>query len=69
MTELLSKISIVLSFYSNRLVDHLEKCNLFSDFQYGWVLGLGSFCSIADLLIVASNKIAKLLISLRLLDL
>ena len=38
----------------NRIVDHLEKCGLFSDFQYGF----RSSESTADLLIVVSNKIA-----------
>ena len=33
---------------NNRIVDHLEKCGLFSDFQYGF----RSFRSTADLLTV-----------------
>ena len=37
---------------NNRIVDHLEKCNLFSDFGY-------SFRSSADLLTVASDRIAR----------
>ena len=35
--------------------DHLEKCSLFTDFQYG----LRSSRSTADLLIVVSERIAK----------
>ena len=40
---------------NNRLVDHLDKCGLFSDFQYGF----GSSGSTADLLTVASDRIAR----------
>ena len=40
---------------NNRIVDHLEKCCLFSDFQYGF----RSFRSTADLLTVASERIAR----------
>ena len=40
---------------NNRIVDHLEKCGLFSDFQYGF----GSSQSTADLLAVVSDKIAR----------
>ena len=40
---------------NNRIVDHLQKCNLFSDFQYGFRSSL----STADLLTVASNRIAR----------
>ena len=40
---------------NNRIVDHLEKCGLFSDFQYGF----GSSRSTADLLTVVSDKIAR----------
>ena len=39
---------------SSRLVDYLEKCGLFSDFQYGF----RSSRSTADLLTVASDRIA-----------
>ena len=39
----------------NRIVDHLEKCDLFSDFQYGF----RSSRSTADLLTVASDRIAR----------
>ena len=39
----------------NRIVDHLEKCDLFSDFQYGF----SSSGSTADLLIVVSDRTAK----------
>ena len=38
----------------NRIVDHLEKCDLFSDFQYGF----RSSRSTADLLTVISDRIA-----------
>ena len=40
---------------NNRIVDHLEKCGLFSDFQYG----ISSFQSTADLLTVLSDRIAR----------
>ena len=34
---LLSVVSIVFEkLVNNRIVDHLEKCGLFSDFQYGF---------------------------------
>ena len=39
----------------NRIVDHLQKCNLFSDFQYGFRFSQ----STADLLTVASDRIAR----------
>ena len=39
---------------NNRIVDHLEKCGLFSDFQYGF----RSSRSTADLLPVVSDIIA-----------
>ena len=40
----------------NRILDHLDKCGLFSDFQYGF----RSFRSAADLLtVVASDRIAR----------
>ena len=40
---------------SNRIVDHLEKCGLFSDFQYGF----RSCQSTTDLLTVLSDRIAR----------
>ena len=40
---------------NNRLVDHLEKCGLYSDFQYGF----RSFQSTAELLAVVSDGIAR----------
>ena len=40
---------------SNRIVDHLEKCGRFSDFQYGF----RSSRSTADLLTVVSDRIAR----------
>ena len=40
---------------NNRIVDHLEKCGLFSDFQHGF----RSFRSTADLLTVVSDRIAR----------
>ena len=40
---------------NNSLFDHLEKCGLFSDFQYGF----RSSRSTADLLTVVSDRIAK----------
>ena len=39
---------------NNRIVDHLEKCGLFPDFQYGF----RSSVSTADLLTVVSDRIA-----------
>ena len=40
---------------NNRTVDHLEKCDFFSDFQYGF----RSSRSIKDLLTVVSDGIAR----------
>ena len=40
---------------NNRIVDHLEKCGLFSDFQYGF----RSSQSTTDLLTVVSDRIAR----------
>ena len=40
---------------NNRIVDQLEKCGLFSDFQYGFK----SSPSTADLLTVVSDNIAR----------
>ena len=40
---------------NNRIVDHLEKCGLFSDFQYGFRFSQ----STADLLRVLSDTIAR----------
>ena len=40
---------------NNRIVDHLEKCGLFSDFQYGF----RSCRSTAGLLTVVSDRIAR----------
>ena len=40
---------------NNRTVDHIEKCGLFSDFQYGF----SSSRSTAVLLTVASDRIAR----------
>ena len=40
---------------NNRLVDHLAKCGLFSDSQYGFT----SSQSTADLLTVVSDRIAR----------
>ena len=39
---------------NNRVVDHLEKCGLFSDFQYVF----RSFQSTTDLVVVVSDRIA-----------
>ena len=53
---LLSVVSKVFEkLVNNRIVDHLEKCGLFSDFQYGF----RSSRSTADLLTVVSDRIAK----------
>ena len=40
---------------NNRIVDHLEKCGLFSDFQYGF----RSSQLTAELLTVVSDRTAK----------
>ena len=40
---------------NNRIADHLEKCGLFSDFQYGFM----SSKSTADLLTVVSKRIPR----------
>ena len=54
--SLLSVISKVFEkLVNNRIVDHLEKCGLFSDFQYGF----RSSRSTADLLTVVSERIAR----------
>ena len=53
---LLSVISKVFEkLVNNRIVNHLEKCGLFSDFQYGFV----SSRSTADFLTVVSDRIAR----------
>ena len=54
--SLLSVVSKVFEkLVSNRTVDHLEKCGLFSDFQYGF----RSSGPTADILTVASDRIAR----------
>ena len=54
--SLLSVVSKVFEkLVNNRIVDHLEKCDLFSDFQYGF----RSSQSTADLLTVVSDRIAR----------
>ena len=54
--SLLSVVSKVFEkLVNNRIVDHLEKCDLFSDFQYGF----RSSPSTADLLTVVSDRIAR----------
>ena len=54
--SLLSVVSKVFEkLVNNRIVDHLEKCDLFSDFQFGF----RSFQSTADLLTVVSDRIAR----------
>ena len=54
--SLLSVVSKVFEkLVNNRIVDHLEKCGLFSDFQYGF----RSSRLNAVLLTVISDKIAK----------
>ena len=53
--SLLSVVSKVFEkLVNNRIVDHLEKCGLFSDFQYG----SRSSQSTTDLLTVVSDRIA-----------
>ena len=59
--SLLSVVSKVFEkLVNNRIVDHLEKCGLFSDFQYGF----RSSRSTADLLTVASHRIATRAVAL-----
>ena len=54
--SLLSVVSKVFEkLVNNRIVDHLEKCGLFSDFQYGF----RSSRSTANLLIVVSDRYAR----------
>ena len=54
--SLLSVLSKVFEkLVNNRIVDHLEICSLFSDFQYGF----GSSQSTANLLTVVSDGIAR----------
>ena len=54
--SLLSVVSKVFEkLVNNRIVDHLEKCDLFSDFQYGFT----SCRSTADLLTDVSARIAR----------
>ena len=54
--SLLSVVSKVFEkLVNNRIVDHLEKCGLFSDFQYAF----RSSRSTADLLTVMSDRIAR----------
>ena len=54
--SLLSVVSKVFEkLVNNRIVDHLEKCGLFSDFQYGFRFSQ----STADLLTVVSDRIAR----------
>ena len=54
--SLLSVVSKVFEkLVNNRIADHLEKCGLFSDFQYGFK----SSQSTADLLTVVSDRIAR----------
>ena len=54
-----SLISVVIKVFeklvNNRIVVHIEKCGLFSDLQYGF----RSSQSTADLLTVASDRIAR----------
>ena len=62
--SLLSVVSKVFEkLVNNGIVDHLEKCDLFSDFQYGF----RSSRSTSDLLTVASNRVGRVLTNLGLL--
>ena len=64
--SLLSVVSKVFEkLVNNRIVNHLQKCGLFSDFQYGF----RSSRSTADLLTVASDRIVRLLTRLGLPEL
>ena len=54
--SLLSVVSKVFEkLVNNRIVDHLEKCGLFSDFQYGF----RSSQSTADLPTLVSDRIVR----------
>ena len=54
--SLLSVVSKVFEkLVSNRILDHLEKCDLFSDFHYGFSFSL----STTELLTVVSDRIAR----------
>ena len=54
--SLLSVVSKVFEkFVNKRIVDHLEKCRLFSDFQYCF----SSSRSTSDLLAIVSDRIAR----------
>ena len=55
LIEFESFANILLTLVNNRIVDYLEKCGLFSNFQYS----LKSSQSTADLLTVASDRIAR----------
>ena len=56
LVSLLSVISKAFEkLVNNRIVDHLKKCGLFSDFQYGF----RSSRSTADILTVVSDRIAR----------
>ena len=62
--SLLSVVSKVFEkLVNNGIVDHLEKCDLFSDFQYGF----RSSRSTSDLLTVVSNRVGRVLTNLGLL--
>ena len=50
---------------NDKIVDHLEKCGLFSDFRYGF----RSSRSTVDLLTVVSNRIPRAFIRSGLLEL
>ena len=53
--SLLSVSKVFEKLVNNRIVDHLENCGVFSDFQYGF----SSSRSAADLLTVVSDRIAR----------
>ena len=53
LLSVVSKVSGKLA--NNRIVDHLQKCGLFSDLQYGF----RSSQSTKDLLTVVSDRIAR----------
>ena len=63
--SLLSVVSKIFEeLVNNRFIDHLEKCGVYSDFQYDF----RSSRSTADPLTVASDRIARVLMDLRLLE-
>ena len=65
LVSLLSVVSKVFEkLVNNRIVDHLQKCGLFSDFQYGFRFSQ----STVDVLTAVSDRSSRLLTDLALLE-